>query len=72
MLRWWRERRLSRKSIEADATLYMARHGRYARTLARLRSIDAYFLGDLIEQERWGRIREEIEERERALRLGRM
>jgi hypothetical protein len=42
----------------------MARHRRYARALARLRSMDAYLLGDLAEQERWGRIREMIDERE--------
>lgn len=42
----------------------MARHGRRARLLARMRSIDAYLMGDLAEQERWGRIREMIDERE--------
>ncbi len=42
----------------------MARHGRRARLLARIRSMDAYLLGDLEEQERWGRIREMIDERE--------
>jgi hypothetical protein len=42
----------------------MVRHGPFAADLARTRSVDAYLLGDLEEQERWGRIREMIEERE--------
>jgi hypothetical protein len=47
-----------------SAEEWMARHGRYARALARIRSMDAYLLGDLAQQEWWGRVREMIDERE--------
>jgi hypothetical protein len=63
MLRWWRARRRRLESIEATADDWIARHGRRARRLARLRSMDAYMLGDLEEQERWGLIREAIDQR---------
>lgn len=52
--------------MAADA--WIARHGRFARSLAGWRSMDAYLLGDFEEQERWGRIRELIEERRAAER----
>ena len=61
MLGWWRKRR-RRNQLAADISSWIARHGFYARRLARQRSIDAYLLGDLAEQERWGRIREFIPE----------
>jgi hypothetical protein len=64
MLRWWKARRRRDRALEESAEEWLARHGRHARTLARLRSLDAYLLGDLAEQERWGRIREMIDERE--------
>jgi hypothetical protein len=64
MLRWWRARRRRQKALEEQAEEWMARHGPFAAGLARTRSLDAYLLGDLEEQERWGRIREMIEERE--------
>jgi hypothetical protein len=64
MLRWWRAKRERELTLEASVDEWMARHGPHARPLARLRSLDAYLLGDLDEQERWGRIRELIEERE--------
>jgi hypothetical protein len=41
---------------------WIARHGRFALPLARIRAIDAYLLGDLREQEHWSRIREMIED----------
>lgn len=63
MLRRWRARRRRLRSIEATADDWIARHGQRARPLARLRSMDAYLLGDLEEQERWGLIREAIDER---------
>jgi hypothetical protein len=64
MLRWWTARRRRQtESIEATADEWLARHGRHARQLARLRSMDAYLLGDTAEQERWGRIREIIDQR---------
>jgi hypothetical protein len=62
MLRWWKARRLQEQAIEISAEDWIARHGRRARMLARIRSMDAYLLGDLAEQERWGRIREMIDE----------
>ncbi len=61
---WWRTIRGRRKALEIDADEWIARHGRFARSLASLRSMDAYLLGDYREQERWGRIRELIDERE--------
>lgn len=64
MFRWWRARRERELTLEASVDEWMARHGPHARPLARLRSMDAYLLGDLAEQERWSRIRELIEERE--------
>ncbi len=68
MLRWWRARRRREATLEAAllaaAEAWMARHGPHARHLARMRSMDAYLLGDLAEQERWSRIREMIDERE--------
>jgi hypothetical protein len=68
MLRWWRARRRREAMLEAAlaaaAEAWIARHGPHARQLARMRSIDAYLLGDLAEQERWSRIREMIDERE--------
>lgn len=65
MLRkWWISRRQRRKALETAADQWLARHGRFARKLAGLRSMDAYLLGDLPEQERWGQIRELIDERE--------
>jgi hypothetical protein len=69
MLRWWRSRRLARKALEGQAREWRARQGRYASPLARERSIDAYLVGDMREQERWARIRaliDEIEERTRG------
>lgn len=64
MLRWWNAKWRRRRALEVSAEEWIARHGRRARRLARLRSMDAYLLGDLAEQERWGRIREMIDERE--------
>jgi hypothetical protein len=66
LLRWLRARRRRRKSIEMAADEWIARHGRFALPLARLRAIDAYLLGDLREQEHWSRIREMLEEQEQA------
>jgi hypothetical protein len=66
MLRWWRSRQLARKALEGEARDWSARQGRYASPLARERSIDAYLVGDMREQERWAQIRaliDEIEER---------
>ena len=63
MLRnWWRARRRKRRAIEMAADEWIARHGRFALPLARIRAIDAYLLGDLREQEHWSRIREMIED----------
>ena len=65
MLRkWWRARRQRRNALETAAAYWLLRHGRFARRLAGLRSMDAYLLGDLPEQERWGKIREMIEDSE--------
>jgi hypothetical protein len=65
MLRsWWRARRRKRRAIEMAADEWIARHGRFALPLARIRAIDAYLLGDLREQEHWSRIREMIEDDE--------
>jgi len=62
MLRkWWRARRQKQDALEIAAALWILRHGRFARRLAGVRSMDAYLLGDLSEQERWGKIRELIE-----------
>jgi len=61
---WWRARRRKRVALEIAADEWIARHGRFALPLARLRAIDAYLLGDLREQERWSRIREMIEDGE--------
>jgi hypothetical protein len=55
--------------LEKAADAWSARHGRFALSLARTRAIDAYLLGDLVEQERWSSIREIIEETEEAQRL---
>lgn len=41
----------------------MARHGPYAYELAGERAMDAYLVGDLVEQERWHAIRGEILDR---------
>ena len=41
---------------------WIARHGRFALPLARIRAIDAYLRGDLRDQEHWSRIREMIED----------
>jgi hypothetical protein len=62
MLRWWKSRRLARIALEGQAEEWLARQGCYASPLARKRSIDAYLIGDLPEQERWGRIRELVDE----------
>jgi hypothetical protein len=64
LLNWWRAKRRRQRALEASADNWLARHGRFARKLAGLRSMDAYLLGDLQEQERWGRIREMIDERD--------
>jgi hypothetical protein len=65
MLRkWWRARRQRQATLETAAALWLLRHGRFARRLAGLRSMDAYLLGDLPEQERWGKIREMLEDSE--------
>jgi hypothetical protein len=68
MIVWWRSNRRRQRALEAEAEGWLARHGRFARRLAGARSVDAYLLGDLDEQERWGRIREIIEEREAEAR----
>jgi hypothetical protein len=64
--RWLQARRRRRQALENAAAEYRARHGAYARGLAGQRSLDAYLLGDFDEQERWGRIREEIHEKDRG------
>ena len=64
ILSWWKGRRRRGDDIAETAEEWIARHGRYAGVLARWRSMDAYMLGDLAEQERWGKIRELIDERE--------
>jgi hypothetical protein len=65
MLRnWWRARRRKQRAVEMAADEWIARHGRFALPLARIRAIDAYLLGDLRAQEHWSRIREMIEEDE--------
>jgi hypothetical protein len=65
MLRdWLTARRRKRRAIEMAADEWVARHGRFALPLARLRAIDAYLLGDLSEQEHWSRIREMLVEDE--------
>ncbi len=61
---WWRARWGRRRALEMAADEWIARHGRFALPLARLRAIDAYLLGDLSEQEHWSRIREMIEDAE--------
>ena len=61
---WWRARKRRERALERTAARWLARHGRFARKLAGVRSMDAYLLGDLEEQERWGRIREMIEDHE--------
>ena len=60
----WRARR--RRALEAAADEWIERHGRFAGQFARLRSIDAFMLGDYDEQERWGQIREMIDEQNRG------
>ena len=50
-------------SVEAQADLWMARHGPYAFRLAGERAMDAYLVGDLAEQERWHAIRGAILDR---------
>ena len=64
LLRWLRARRRRRSAIEVAADVWIARHGRFALPLARIRAIDAYLLGDLHEQEHWSRIREILEDDE--------
>jgi len=65
MLRnWWRARRERQSALRIAAAHWILRHGRFARRLAGVRSMDAYLLGDLPEQERWGKIRELIEDSE--------
>jgi hypothetical protein len=64
LLRWWRAKRRRQRALEKSADGWRARHGRFAGELAGIRSMDAYLLGDYQEQERWGRIRELIDERE--------
>lgn len=72
MLRWLTARRRKRRAMEMAADEWVARHGRFALPLARIRAIDAYFLGDLREQELWSRIREILEDdEEEELRLKR-
>jgi hypothetical protein len=67
MLRdWLMARRRRRRALEMAADEWVARHGRFALPLARLRAVDAYLLGDLREQEHWSRIREMIEEGEES------
>ena len=67
MLRkWWRARQQREDAILTEAAHWILRHGRFARKLAGRRSMDAYLLGDLREQERWGKIREVIEESEES------
>jgi hypothetical protein len=60
---WFRGWRRRRSSVEATADDWAARHGGRAASLARMRSIDAYLLGDLVEQEHWARVRELLEDR---------
>jgi hypothetical protein len=62
--KWWRARREREDAIVIAAAQWISRHGRFARKLAGMRSMDAYLLGDLPEQERWGKIREVIEDSE--------
>jgi hypothetical protein len=64
-VKWgWFSRRYRRQtSIEAQAEIWMERHGPYAYELAGERALDAYLLGDLGEQKRWHLIRGEILER---------
>jgi hypothetical protein len=64
LLHWWRTKRRRQRALERSAESWLARHGRFARKLAGIRSMDAYLLGDHQEQEKWGRIRELIEEQE--------
>jgi hypothetical protein len=49
--------------VEAETDAWMDRHGYYAYRLAGERAMDAYMLGDLVEQERWHDIRGTILER---------
>lgn len=60
---WWNAWRRQREALQDEADAWHARHGRFARDLAGWRSMDAYLLGDLVAQERWGRIRELLEDR---------
>ena len=62
--KWWRARRRRQSALQIAAAHWLLKHGRFARRLAGLRSMDAYLLGDLAEQERWGKIRELIEDSE--------
>jgi hypothetical protein len=62
ILRWLDRRRRRRLELKAAAESWIERHGRYARSLASERSIDAYLLGDLEEQEVWSEVRERIDE----------
>ena len=62
-MRRWFKRRGGAESIKADADAWMARHGVYCYELAGQRALDAYLVGNLIEQERWNAIRREILER---------
>jgi hypothetical protein len=63
MLRWLLARNLKGAVVEAETDAWMDRHGRFAYRLAGERAMDAYFLGDLAEQERWHEIRGTILER---------
>lgn len=72
LFNWLKARKQRRKALQEAADEWIARHGRFARSLASWRSMDAYLLGDLEEQERWGKIRELIDERRgRRRRLSR-
>ena len=65
--RWLQARRARRQALENAADEWRSRHGEYARRLAQTRSLDAYLLGDFEEQERWGLIREHIQEKDRSV-----
>ena len=63
MFRWLKARRRRVEVVEAETDEWLGRHGRFAYRLAGQRAMDAYFLGDLAEQERWHDIRGTILDR---------
>ena len=63
MFRWLWARKRRAEIVDSETDAWMDRHGPHAYKLAGERAMDAYFLGDLAEQERWHEIRGTILDR---------